>query len=103
MTYSTGAFTSFQHCPSNKKIIVADGSPTTIVGHGTIPLNPVFTLKRVLHVPNFTTNLLSIRKLIKDINCSVTFFLDHYIFQDPAMGRTIGQARVKDGLYMLGV
>jgi len=46
---------------------------------------------------------LSIRKLIKDINCSVTFFLDHCIFQDLATGRTIGQARVKDGLYMLEV
>jgi hypothetical protein len=103
MTFSIDAFTSYQHCPSSKKITVADGSPTTVVGHGTIPLNPVFTLKRVLHVSNFTANLLSIRKLIKDINCSVTFFLDHCIFQDLAMGRTIGQAKVNDGLYMLGV
>jgi hypothetical protein len=103
MTYSAGAFTSYQPCPSSKKITVADGSLTTVAGQGTIPLNPVFTLQRVLHVPNLTANLLSIRKLIKDINCSVTFFLDHCIFQDLATGRTIGQARVKDGLYMLGV
>jgi hypothetical protein len=103
MTYSAGAFTSYQPCPSNKKITVADGSLTTVAGQGTIPFNPVFTLKRVLHVPNLIANLLSIRKLIKDINCSVTFFLDHCIFQDLATGRTIGQASVKDGLYMLGV
>jgi hypothetical protein len=103
MTYSVAGFTSYQPCPSNKKIIVVDGSLTTIAGQGTIPLNPVFTLKRVLHVPNLTANLLSIRKLIKDINCSVTFFLDHCIFQDLATGKMIGQARVKDGLYMLGM
>jgi hypothetical protein len=80
MTYSVAGFTSYQPCPSNKKIIVVDGSLTTIAGQGTIPLNPVFTLKRVLHVPNLTANLLSIQKLIKDINCSVTFFLDHCKF-----------------------
>jgi len=81
---------------------VADGSLTTVVGQETIPLNPVFTLKRVLHVPNLTAKLLSIQKLIKDINYSVTFFLDHCIFQDLATWRTSGQA-VKDGLYMPGV
>ena len=57
----------------------------------------------MLHVPNLITNLLSIPKLIKDINCSVTFFLDHCIFQDLATGRMIGQAKVKDGLYILGI
>jgi hypothetical protein len=95
MTYFAGAFTSYQPCPSSKKITVADGSLNIVAGQGTIPLNPVFTLKRVLHVPNLTANLLSIQKLIKDINCSVTFFLDHCIFQDLAAGRMIGQARVK--------
>jgi hypothetical protein len=60
MTYSAGAFTSYQPCPSSKKITVADGSLITVAGQGTIPLNPVFTLKRVLHVPNLTANLLSI-------------------------------------------
>jgi hypothetical protein len=45
MTYSAGAFTSYQHCPSSKKIIVADGSPTTVVGHGTIPLILYLLLK----------------------------------------------------------
>ena len=63
-----------------RKITVANGSLTIVAGQGTIPLNPFFTLKRVLHVPNLTANLLSIRKLIKDINYSVTFFLDHCIF-----------------------
>jgi hypothetical protein len=80
MTYSVTGFTSYQPCPSSKKIIVVDGSLTTIAGQGTIPLNPVFTLKRVLHVPNLIANLLSIQKLIKDINYSVTFFLDYCIF-----------------------
>ncbi|KAG6735946.1 hypothetical protein POTOM_061371 [Populus tomentosa] len=40
MTYSADAFTSYQPCPSSKKIIVADGSLTTVAGQGTIPLNP---------------------------------------------------------------
>ncbi|XP_011015916.1 PREDICTED: uncharacterized protein LOC105119472 [Populus euphratica] len=32
MTYSTGAFTSYQPCPSSKKITVADGSLTIVAG-----------------------------------------------------------------------
>ena len=51
----------------------------------------------MLHVPNLAANLLSIHKIIKDLICSATFFLDHFIFQDLVMGRMIGQAKVKDG------
>lgn len=93
MTYSTSAFKSYQTCTGSKKITVADGSVTTLASQGTNHLNPLFTLKKVLHVLNITINLLSIRKLIQDINCSVTFFLNHCIFQD--------LARVNDRLYML--
>ena len=55
----------------------------------------------MLHVPNLAANLLSIHKIIKDLICSATFFFDHFIFQDLVMGRMIGQAKVKDGLYVL--
>jgi hypothetical protein len=82
---------------------VVDGSLTIVAGQGIISLSPSLSFKKVLHVPKLAINFLSICKIIKDLNCSVTFFLDHCIFQCLSTGRTIGQARVKDGLYVFGI
>lgn len=104
MTYCAGSFISYQPCPNSKKITVADGSITTVVGQGTSPSVPHSLLKKCyIFLANLTANLLYIHKIIKDLICSATFFLDHFIFQDLAMRRMIGQAKVKDGLYVLGM
>jgi len=82
---------------------VVDGSLIIVAGQGTISLSPSLSFKKVLYVSNLAINFLSIRKIIKDLNCNVTLFLDHCIFQDLSTGRTIGQARVKYGLYVCGI
>lgn len=42
-----------------------------------------------------------LHRLIKDPNCKVTFFNEFCVFQDMILGRKIGDARVKNGLYLL--
>ena len=56
-------------------------------------------LNSVLYVPNLSCNLLSVRKLTKDLNCTAKFFPSCCEFQDLSSGRTIRKARECDGLY----
>ena len=55
----------------------------------------------MLHVPNLSNNLLSIHKITQYLNCAVTFFPPHCVFQDLATGKTIGLAKEQGGLYYL--
>jgi len=74
MTNSSNLFCTYTPCPSSRKISVADGSLTTVAGLGDVKLSPEFNLRQVLHVPKLISNLISIQKLTKDMNCCVTFF-----------------------------
>ena len=85
--------------PSNKKIATADGSLTTVAGQKEVHLDNSIVLKIVLHIPKLSTNLVSIHRLTKDLNCHVIFHPFDYVFQDQGLGKTIGHAREKDGLY----
>ena len=38
-------------------------------------------------------NFLPIHKITKDLNCHVTFFPHHCVFEDPVIGRTIKYAK----------
>lgn len=101
MTHSSHKFIIYDPCPSNRKISTADGSLSTVAGQGNVLINQALTLKNVLHVPNLSTNLLSIHKLTKDLNCNVIFYPSYCIFQDQGTGKMIGHAREKNGLYYL--
>ena len=80
MTHSSHKFITYDPCLSNRKISTADGSLSTIAGQGNVLINQALTLKNVLHVPNLSTNLLSIHKLTKDLNCNVIFYPSYCIF-----------------------
>lgn len=101
MTPSSKQFSTYSPCPSNKKIVTADGTLVTVAGIGDIQLNHFITLKRVLHVPKLSMNLVSIQKLTNDLSCNVIFQNDCCIFQNKESGMTIGRARERNGLYYL--
>lgn len=60
-------------------------------------------LSSVLHVPNFSNNLLFISSITKDLNCKVAFFPTHCNFQDSEIGRVIGSGSLREGLCWLDV
>lgn len=60
-------------------------------------------IKGVLYVPNFNYNLLSVRKLTKDLNCAVTFLPDFFVIQELVMRDLIGMGSCTEGLYRMGV
>ena len=70
MTISLKILSTYSPCLRKQKIKVADGSFSHLEGKGTVQISPILSLKSVLHVPNLSYNLLSIGKLIKDINHS---------------------------------
>ncbi|RVW39021.1 hypothetical protein CK203_089160 [Vitis vinifera] len=99
MTNSSNMFESYSPCPGDKKVRIADGNFSPIAGKGLIKISEEIDLKSVLHVPKLTCNLLSISKLSRDSNCCVIFYESHCIFQDQSSGKTIGSARMINGLY----
>ena len=86
MTSSAQKFISYTPCPSSRKITIADGSVTTVAGQEDIFINNSLTLKNGQHILKLFTNLLSIRKLTKDSNCSVIFILLVVYFRSKAQG-----------------
>lgn len=69
-------------------------------GKGLVAISKSLILYNVLHVPNLSYNLLSISKLTHYLgNCAV-YFPNHCEFQEMDSGKTIGNARESDGLYL---
>jgi len=100
MTRSKLFFEKFQ--PQNKEltVLMADGSMSTVKGHGSICVAGL-KLKTVLYVPSLTCNLLSISKLTRDMDCTVTFLPSRCVFQDRTSGKMIGSAEEKNELYWI--
>ena len=48
----------------------------------------------VLHVPSFHVNLLSVSKLTKSLNCSLTFYPDFCVLQDLETKKMIGLGKL---------
>jgi hypothetical protein len=57
------------------------------------------TLNHVLYIPSFKCNLLSISRLTKTLQCSVTFFPSFCVLQDLKSKKLIGIGELRDGLY----
>jgi len=99
MTGESSLFSSYKPCARNLKTKVAAGSLLAVAGKGSIVLSPLLTIQDVLHVPNFSCNLLSVSKLTKNKICQTLFFDNHCVFQDLISGQIIGSAKKSGGLY----
>ena len=98
MTPHSSLLTSYVSLFGNH-ITVANETHIPITGRGNVSFLPSLNLKDVLHVPSLSNNLISVKKLTRDLKCSVIFFSTHCVFQDLAMGRTIGTVKEQGGLY----
>jgi len=55
-------------------IVMPNGSQALIISIGTLPLSPIVSLMNVLGVPSYKVDLMSVSRVTRDLNCSVTFF-----------------------------
>lgn len=93
-------FSTYSIYSRKDKVKIADGSYSSIAGKESIPITPTLPLSVVLHVSNFTLNLLFVNNLTKFLNCYVTFFPTRFVFQDLKTRMMIGRKH-DDGLYVL--
>ena len=101
MTHSSHQFKNYNFCPSNRKIVIAYHPLTIVAGIGDVQISPTLTLRNVLHVPNLSTNLVSIQKLTQDLGCIVIFFHTYCVFQNQDLEKMIRLAKEQNEPYYL--
>lgn len=94
-------FSNLSSTKSPHFITLADGSKVQAAGVGRISPLPSLNLDSVLLVPGSPFNLLSISKLTRSLNCSVTIDPDSFYIQDRSTGQMIGAGSESHGLYFL--
>lgn len=72
MTSMSSIFSSYCLALIRDKVYIVDGSLSFVASTGCITFTS--SLSSVFHAPNFQLNLVSIRYIIKALNCSVTVF-----------------------------
>lgn len=77
------------------------GANTAVSHLGNCHLTGGDVLRKVLCVPTFKFNLMSVSKVTQDLNCCVTFFPCYCVFQDLLSGKVRGIGKEEDGLYTL--
>ncbi|CAH9103441.1 unnamed protein product [Cuscuta europaea] len=80
---------------------IPNGDSTSVQAMGSLRLSNGFHLQRVLYIPKFHCNLLSVNRLISDLNCEITFINDLCILQELPSKKLIGVGQCRDGLYYL--
>lgn len=80
---------------------LADGSKVAAKGIGHVSPTTSLSLNFVLFIPGSPFNLISLRKLTRSHNCSVTFDANSFVIQERGTSRTIGVGHESHGLYYL--
>ena len=88
--------------PSLVKFVhVSNGTPMPISGARNVSFSPTLSMPSVLFAPSFSNSFLSISKITKNLNCSVTFNSTHCVFQDNLTKTTIDIGEERGGFYYL--
>lgn len=82
-------------------ITVAYGSKAKASGVGQATPLPSLNIDNVLFVSNCLFNLISVSRLTKSLNCSITFISDSFVIQDRSTKQMIGTGYESHGLYYL--
>ncbi|RVX06816.1 Retrovirus-related Pol polyprotein from transposon RE2 [Vitis vinifera] len=82
-------------------VTLANGSQTMAKGIGLAHPLPSLLLHSVLYAPECPFHLISISKITRTFNYSITFSDKSVILQDWSTGKTIGIGRESQGLYYL--
>ena len=85
--------------PASGNVIIANGDKVKIEGIGNLRLFD--RESTALYMPQFTSNLLSVRKATVDLSCQVVFRPDEVEFQDLKTGHVIGKGHSHQELYHL--
>ena len=82
-------------------VSLPNGHKVQVTHHGKLRLNDSVELSHVLLVPHFKFNLLSVKKLTKQLHCHVIFTENLCILQGPSLKRPVAIGKEDFGLYIL--
>jgi Pol polyprotein/integrase-like protein/gag-pre-integrase-like protein len=82
-------------------ITIPNGKRIKINTIGTVKFANGLILKDVLYAPNFQFNLISVNKLVRDMQCKVWFDVNQCFMQEHSMMKHLLLGRAKNGLYYL--
>ncbi|CAN7087854.1 unnamed protein product [Brassica rapa subsp. narinosa] len=85
--------------PTKGHVMIANGDKVPIKGIGTLKLFSKDS--KAFYMPDFTSNLLSVKKCATDLQCNVIFSPNDVKFQDIESSRVIGKGVTKGDLYLL--
>ncbi|KAL4204122.1 hypothetical protein AMTRI_Chr01g108120 [Amborella trichopoda] len=99
IVYSRSFLSSIEPLSPTNLVKLPNGTFAHVLCISIVTLSKQITLHNVLCIPSFSYNLLSVQKLTSDLQCSIIFFSDHYIFQDQLSRTTIGAGREHNGFF----
>ena len=80
-------------------VSLPNGMYTMAHERGSANLDTKLKLNNVLFVPKLNCNLVSVSKLCKQLNCTVTFFDDCCVIQDRTLRTMVGSGEQTNGVY----
>ncbi|CAL1377952.1 unnamed protein product [Linum trigynum] len=83
------------------QVKIPNGTGVQVRSIGTTKLSDDLLLRRVLHVPDFQCNLLSVSRLTAELPVALIFLGDFCVIHDLPSKRLIGMGKHVDGLYYL--
>ena len=98
---SLDTFVSYREIASGKHVQTADGTLLSVVGIGTLEMQPIGILPNVLHIPKLCVSLVSVQRLAKMREYNVLFDDINAYLCNKVLGWRIGLAKVQQGLYYL--
>ena len=98
MTSNPRVFTSYDPSPGSSKVRTASGDLLTVAGVCRVALTPSLHLSRVLHVPRLAVHLLSLNKLVRDLDHDLIFNSHSCFYRDKVSGRMTTLAKEHQGL-----
>ncbi|XP_076933461.1 uncharacterized protein LOC143599375 [Bidens hawaiensis] len=103
ITYDASVLESIVQTNHEFPVTIPNGERVKVEGKGDYTFSNGTKINNVLHVPDFSCNLLSVSKICNDNQCAVTFFPDFFVMHGLRSRTLIGSGRCKDGLYRMGM
>nr|XP_016487144.1 PREDICTED: uncharacterized protein LOC107807306 [Nicotiana tabacum] len=101
MTFNRSSMCDITILPYPLLVVLPNGYKVRVIVVGSVKLAPRIVLHKVLFVPSFKYNLISIHLLTLHLR-GIAFFTDGIcMLQAPSLKRPLEIGRVKDGLYLL--
>lgn len=103
MTYNSNMLVQKKLLSSKtpNQVHLPNGDATTVTHPGSCSITKHDNIQDVLVIPAFKNNILSMSKLTRELQCSISFFSDFFVFQDLYNGQVKVIGRESDGLHFL--